>query len=89
MQEGKDGVTGKFLLASEAHCHHIQMVSKGGTDKFDNLVIVSDTTHKWIHMKEPDVKNLNQRSLEKLNKFREKCGREPLNNRQKIEKQEN
>ena len=80
MQNGKCAVTGYFLEAEDIHCHHIQPKSQGGTDKFSNLVII----HTWVHMlthatleqtidKYLRLLNLNEKQLEKLNKYREKC----------------
>ena len=49
-QSGKCAVTGrKFVDTSEIHCHHKVPKYKGGTDNYDNLVLVCDYIHKLIH----------------------------------------
>ena len=80
MQNGKCAVTGFFLEAEDIHCHHIIPKTSGGTDKFSNLVIVHDWTHRLIHATTDQTINkylkllkLNEKQLEKLNKYRENC----------------
>lgn len=79
-QKGKCSVT-KEYLGINFHCHHIVPRSKGGTDKYSNLVIISSEIHKLIHAVAPwlivqllENLKLNKRSLEKVNQFREKVG---------------
>ncbi len=48
-QRGRCAVSQLFLLAREIHCHHIIPVSQGGTDKFNNLIIVHKDIHGLIH----------------------------------------
>lgn len=80
MQNGKCAVTGNFVKAEYVHCHHILPKSLGGTDEFQNLVVV----HEWIHIlihsqntqtiaKYLTLLQLNGIQLKKLNKFRKKC----------------
>lgn len=80
MQHGCCYVTGVFLKARELHCHHILPKSHGGTDAFDNLIIVHEWVHKLIHATdrqtiEKYVKLLNITKIQKqkLNKLRTKC----------------
>lgn len=42
-QKGRCAVTG------EIHCHHKLPKSKGGTDDYQNLILVTATVHKLIH----------------------------------------
>ncbi len=49
MQLGRDAITGDFLIAGNVHCHHVIPVSKGGSDQFSNLIIISKETHKVLH----------------------------------------
>ena len=71
-QKGKCAVTGKsFTSTEEMHCHHKVPKAKGGTDEYQNLILVTATLHKLIHATnietiqkyleicEPDVKKLN------------------------------
>jgi hypothetical protein len=80
MQNGKCAVTGRYLTADITQCHHILPKSLGGTDQFDNLVILYAWTHKLVHAtEETAIKRylkqlqLTEKQLEKLNKYREKC----------------
>ena len=51
-QWGKCAVTGKsFETLSEIHCHHIVPKEHGGTDKYDNLVLITSNVHRLIHAK--------------------------------------
>jgi len=80
MQNGRCAITGYFLEAEEIHCHHIQPKELGGTDKFSNLSIIHHWVHILIHATTKQTINkylkllkLNDKQLEKLNKYREKC----------------
>lgn len=80
MQNGKCAVTGVFLAADEVHCHHILPKSMGGTDEFQNLVVVHSWAHRLIHAtytetidKYKRLLKLNGKQLERINKYREKC----------------
>ena len=71
-QKGKCAVTGEeFISKDEIHCHHKIPKSKGGTDEYENLILVTATVHKLIHATnveiiqkylqicKPDIKKLN------------------------------
>lgn len=71
-QKGKCAVTGEeFISTDEIHCHHKIPKSKGGTDNYENLILVTATVHKLIHATnaqtiqhylqtcKPDMKKLN------------------------------
>lgn len=80
MQQGKCAITGQFLTTEEVHCHHKLPREMGGTDKFDNLVIVHRDIHKLIHAttektieKYMKIFQLDGKQLEKINKFRKVC----------------
>ena len=80
MQMGRCAITQLFLTAEEIDCHHITPVRDGGTDKFNNLIIVQKDIHELMHstnqvkIKTLLVKfNLNEKQLAKLSKFRKKC----------------
>ena len=83
MQQGKCHVTGNFLLASEAHCHHINPIKAGGNDNFKNLVIVHGNIHKLIHATNDEIikkysASLKDKMINKANKLRKKLGLEPI-----------
>lgn len=80
MQNGKCGVTGEFLRAEEVHCHHILPKELGGTDGFNNLIVVHEWVHILIHSidvltieKYLQLLKLNDKQLKKLNQLRKKC----------------
>lgn len=80
-QHGKCAVTGRVLWLEEIHCHHKRPVSKGGTDGYDNLVILHKDVHKLIHATKNSTitaylsrLNLSKPQLEKLNKLRKLAG---------------
>ena len=50
VQKGCCAVTGeKFTSTEEIHCHHKTPKSKGGTDDYQNLILVTAIVHKLIH----------------------------------------
>lgn len=80
-QYGKCAVTGKILWIDEVHCHHKIPLVDGGTDKYQNLVIVHKDIHILIHAIQPDtiqtyLKQINptQTMLNKINKLRVMAG---------------
>ena len=85
-QRGKCTVTKAFLDIEEIHCHHIKPVTLGGTDKYENLVIVHKDIHKLIHsinygvIKEVIKQfNLTEKQIEKVNMFRKACNLTEIN----------
>ncbi len=49
-QKGQCAITGqKFTSTDEIHCHHKIPKSQGGTDEYQNLILVTATVHKLIH----------------------------------------
>ncbi|OUO25405.1 group II intron reverse transcriptase/maturase [Eubacterium sp. An3] len=85
-QAGKCAVTGiNFQTTEEVHCHHKTPKDDGGTDKYDNLVLVLEDIHRLIYASKADTinryleqYNLNKKQLEKLNEYRLKAGTKPL-----------
>ncbi|WP_198042661.1 HNH endonuclease signature motif containing protein [Oceanobacillus sp. AG] len=76
-QLGKCAVTGKILSCGEIHCHHIKPSADGGTDKFQNLIIVHKDIHRLIHETSHEVINRvikqfqpTQKQFEKTNELR-------------------
>jgi hypothetical protein len=66
-QKGKCAVTGKALELNEIHCHHKLPMSQGGTDRYQNLVIIHVLVHRLIHATQEETikKFLNQLKLSK------------------------
>lgn len=80
MQKGICAVTGEFLHAEVAHCHHIKPKVIGGTDEYKNLVIIHNNVHKLIHAVDSQTierymktLQLDGKQLKKVNKYRKKC----------------
>lgn len=48
-QMGKCAITGTMLEVGAIHCHHKIPLSHGGTDRYDNLVLVTEAVHILIH----------------------------------------
>lgn len=84
-QYGKCSVTKRTLWIDEIHCHHKIPLSKGGTDKYNNLIIIHKDVHILIHATNQETINayleslkLTQTMLNKLNKLREKVGNDKI-----------
>lgn len=76
-QMGKCAVTGKVLSIGNIHCHHKVPKHLGGTDKYQNLVLVCEDIHRLIHATDPDTiakymetLNLGSKQLKTLNDLR-------------------
>ena len=84
-QQGKCFVTGVELEIGNIHCHHRTRRADGGTDHYQNLVLVSGEIHILIHAKYLDTLQhyyhqfkFTTHQLEKLNKLRKLVGNEPI-----------
>ena len=78
-QKGKCAVMGqKFESTEEIHCHHKIPKSKGGTDDYQNLILVTATVHKLIHAtRAKTIQHYLQTckpDIQKLNVLRKKVG---------------
>lgn len=81
-QWGKCAVSDReFQTTDEIHCHHIVPKSRGGTDRYENLVLVTSTVHKLIHATDAatinrylNACNLDSKQLKKLNQYRKSVG---------------
>lgn len=85
-QWGKCAVTGReFQILSDIHCHHRIPRKNGGSDKYENLMLVLEPVHKLIHATQAETickhlktLNLDSRQVKKLNELREKAGLKPI-----------
>lgn len=84
-QKGKCAVTGVELGIDDIRCHHKKSRSKGGTDEYLNLIIISDNVHKLIHATNKDtiekylkLINPNKEQLKKINFLRKLAGNEEI-----------
>lgn len=81
-QNGRCAITGyEFVSTEEIHCHHKKARKDGGTDKYDNLMIVHVHVHKLIHAtqeetieKYKELLSLTPHQTERINDLREKLG---------------
>ena len=69
------------VMPYDIRCHHKVPLENGGTDKYSNLVLVTEVVHLLIHatLEETIQKylkqlQLNKKQLEKLNGLRELAG---------------
>ena len=84
-QQGKCAITGKVLEYEEIHCHHKIPVKLGGTDNYNNLIIVHSDIHKLLHATSEEVikKYLDdtkpdEKMLIKINELRKKLQLESI-----------
>ena len=77
VQYGKCAVTGLPMEVHDIHCHHKMPSSKGGTDAYENLILISKAVHVIIHAtSEITIREylnplqLDDSKLAKLNKLR-------------------
>ncbi len=77
-QHGCCMVTKEALGIGEIHCHHKIPRKQGGTDRYDNLVLVSEKVHILIHATDEKVIStysamlkLDTKQKSKLNKLRQ------------------
>ena len=85
-QWGKCAITGiEFQCLEDIHCHHKLPKQYGGTDKYDNLVLVLPQIHRLIHATDEitigkylRLLNLDKAQITKLNKCRELARNNPI-----------
>jgi RNA-directed DNA polymerase len=85
-QKGYCGITGERLTPHNAICHHIKPTVQGGSDKYDNLIIVNKKYHMLIHNRDPFVNKdyekmlakFEKQAVSKLNKLRTEVGNPKL-----------
>ena len=85
-QWGKCAVTGiEFKCISEIHCHHKIPKIDGGSDKYENLVLVLAPVHELIHAADENTilsyisaLKLDTKQVAKLNKLRTLAKRKPI-----------
>lgn len=85
-QWGKCAVTGTdFKCISEIHCHHKIPRVDGGSDKYENLVLVLAPVHELIHAADENTifsyisaLKLDTKQIAKLNKLRTLAKRKPI-----------
>jgi group II intron reverse transcriptase/maturase len=84
-QQGKCYITSQKMEIGDIHCHHKTPIKSGGNDRYQNLVLVTEQTHRLIHATASEViqrylkiLRLNAKQLKKLNQLRELAGVETV-----------
>ena len=79
--QGKCAITGRVLEVGEIHCHHKIPIRNGGTDKYDNLLMVAEDVHILLHATNRETigrylmkLGLDSKQRNKLNKYRQILG---------------
>lgn len=79
--QGKCAITGKILEIGEIHCHHKTPIKSGGTDKYENLLLISEDVHILLHATNSETiekyfkkLRLDSKQRNKLNKYRQILG---------------
>lgn len=79
--QGKCAITGKILEIGEIHCHHKTPIKSGGTDKYENLLLISENVHTLLHATNSETIEkyfkklcLDSKQRNKLNKYRQILG---------------
>lgn len=85
-QNGMCAITKELLKPGSMHAHHKIPREKGGSDNYNNLILLNDDIHRLIHATDDKVitkylkkLKLNNFSLSKLNKLRDLVGNCKLN----------
>jgi len=80
-QKGKCAITNRFLLLDEIEGHHVNPKYKGGTDDYQNIMILSSEAHLLVRLTDSKIINnllkelkLNKKQIEKLNELRKIYG---------------
>ena len=84
-QYGKCAILKQVLEYDEIYCHHKIPKSLGGTDKYDNLIIIHKDIHRLIHTVGKPIINyylekysLNNTQINNINILRNKAGLQPI-----------
>lgn len=84
-QQGKCAVTNEPLEIGNIHCHHKRPIKNGGSDAYENLVLVTEEIHILIHeTDEGTIKRhqerlaLDEKQIQRLNILRTMAGNDKL-----------
>jgi RNA-directed DNA polymerase len=79
-QYGKCAISGMELGKNDWHCHHKNPYHLSKDDSFSNLVILHESVHRLVHMKDKvkisallKILKLSKKQIEKLNDLRLQC----------------
>lgn len=80
-QNGICPISREILEIKDMDCHHKIPRLEGGSDEYNNLIIIKKDIHKLIHSTQNEtinkylkILNLDKQAMEKLNKLREMVG---------------
>jgi len=86
-QYGKCAVTGSELGKHDWHCHHKNPYHLSRDDTYSNLIVLHESVHRLIHLKDLEkIKNLIQvlelsnKQIQKVNKLRKLCRNDLITN---------
>lgn len=84
-QNGKCAILGDVLRKEEIYCHHKIPFKQGGTDQYENLVIVSEKLMELLISNDANVIavqfakfHLNDKQIRKINNIRKSAKLEPI-----------
>ena len=85
-QWGKCAVTGRaFQSLADIHCHHKNPRERGGSDRYENLVLVCEPAHRLIHATQDETIRrymselcLDKEQMDSLNRLRKKANLKSL-----------
>jgi len=85
-QKGCCGITGERLTPHQAICHHRKPTAQGGSDEYDNLIIINKQYHTIIHHSDPlinkdyrkIISKFEVKALNNLNRLRTEVGNPKL-----------
>ena len=76
-QMGKCAITGAKLMIGDIFCHHKVPRCNGGTDAYQNLILLCGNAHRLVHATDPytiariaDSLNLTPKQKTKVDKLR-------------------
>lgn len=79
-QYGRCAISGVELGKSDWHCHHKTPYHISKDDTYSNLIVLHESIHRLVHLKDVDkinvlltVLELNSKQKEKLNQMRKLC----------------
>ena len=84
-QKGKCSVLGVELGLNDWHCHHKNPHHLSKDDSYSNLIVLHESVHRLIHLKDViKIKSLlqslqlNKKQIEKVNELRKQCKNEVI-----------
>jgi RNA-directed DNA polymerase len=86
-QYGKCAVTGIELGKHDWHCHHKKPYHLSRDDRYTNLIVLHESVHRLIHLKDIEkikllikTLKLNKKQIHKVNELRKQCQNDLITN---------